>query len=101
MRAELVRVAADLAERFFDPVFTEANAEFEVHESRIRSLRRRTVEDGLLLPEWGLTDGGFGEYWEPVRRRRFFSSRWEELRTVQQAADKTAAQLDRLLVDRA
>lgn len=65
-----------------------------------RSLRRRTVEDGLGLTEFGLTDGT-SDYWEPVRRRRFFSNRWEELQTVEQAAMRTAAQLDRLLEERA
>jgi hypothetical protein len=99
LREELMRVAAELSERYFEPVFMEAKAEFEVHEWRTRSLRRRSVEDGLLLWEIGLTETASDDR-EPVRRRHFFSRRWERLQTVQQAADKTAAQLDRLLGER-
>lgn len=54
----------------------------EVRASRRRSLLGWSVEEGIeVVDNW--TD-----VFEPVRRRRFFGSRWQEVQPVQEAASK-------------
>ncbi|MGH2726205.1 MAG: hypothetical protein ACRDKS_04435 [Actinomycetota bacterium] len=84
MWRQMRAAAEDLGTKFFETVFNELGAEYEVAAGRDLSLT--TVAQGFRLVAWGLDPrDGFSQVFEPVRRRGWLSRNWEPIQNVEEA----------------